>query len=392
MTLIRAGLVFTALGLTACVGGESGDGMTDEGEGANNACSVGSEGCPCTGGGSCDSGLSCLSGVCVDTGTGPGSSPTPINPGGPAPNNPAVENPPSMPAGTPSDAVSTLNAGIILPNEGQPLMNPELDATVILTPDQSAMQVQPLMAGSMVSVNIPFSATGGNVVAAGIRFGDSGPIRTVNIPQAQGQSNAALAFDFQIPASVCNDLANICHDIRCYEFAVTDAGRVSRENIQDIALMCGNCCEPTCQDLLPPGSCSTECLTDADCDEGVTCSMGLCVGEGALHFTLTWSAATDLDLHVMTPTSSELYFGNSMVDSGELDRDNTSGGAGSVENVFFTDPPVGEFSYWVVNYNGREAASFTLQAFKNGALVATQSETLPAQGGLASSMFTIAWP
>jgi hypothetical protein len=81
-----------------------------------------------------------------------------------------------------------------------------------------------------------------------------------------------------------------------------------------------------------------------------------------------------------------------MVDSGELDRDNTSGGAGSVENVFFTDPPVGEFSYWVVNYNGREAASFTLQAFKNGALVATQSETLPAQGGLASSMFTIAWP
>ena len=79
-------------------------------------------------------------------------------------------------------------------------------------------------------------------------------------------------------------------------------------------------------------------------------------------------------------------------DSGELDRDNTSGGAGSVENVCFTDPPVGNFSFWVVNYNGREAASFTLQAFKNGSLVTTHSETLAAEGGLASTMFTVVWP
>lgn len=39
-------------------------------------CPVGSEGCPCTGGGSCDPGLSCNGGMCTDgSGTGPGSGP-----------------------------------------------------------------------------------------------------------------------------------------------------------------------------------------------------------------------------------------------------------------------------------------------------------------------------
>ncbi|MCA9720665.1 MAG: VWA domain-containing protein [Myxococcales bacterium] len=35
----------------------------------NAECPVGSEGCPCTGGGACDAGLSCLSDVCVDAGS-----------------------------------------------------------------------------------------------------------------------------------------------------------------------------------------------------------------------------------------------------------------------------------------------------------------------------------
>lgn len=41
--------------------------------GNDGPCTAGSEGCPCTPGGSCDPGLSCLSGYCVDVGCPIGS-------------------------------------------------------------------------------------------------------------------------------------------------------------------------------------------------------------------------------------------------------------------------------------------------------------------------------
>lgn len=41
--------------------------------GNEGACTAGTEGCPCTPGGSCDPGLSCLSGYCVDVGCPIGS-------------------------------------------------------------------------------------------------------------------------------------------------------------------------------------------------------------------------------------------------------------------------------------------------------------------------------
>jgi hypothetical protein len=47
---------------------------TYEPGGAQPGCPVGSESCPCTPGGSCDPGLTCLSNLCVNTGTGNGGS------------------------------------------------------------------------------------------------------------------------------------------------------------------------------------------------------------------------------------------------------------------------------------------------------------------------------
>lgn len=58
------GLVVAASGFVAqgCGGG-----------GSSSSCTVASEGCPCTAGGSCDTGLTCLSNVCVNTGGGAGT-------------------------------------------------------------------------------------------------------------------------------------------------------------------------------------------------------------------------------------------------------------------------------------------------------------------------------
>jgi hypothetical protein len=394
-------LTYAALlvGVFALIGCGDDDAVADEGDGGS--CSVGEEGCPCTGGGACDRGLTCASDLCVDLGGGPGPN---AGEGG----RDAAGTGGRDAAGTggsgganagsggtvavSGDVASTLNASVILPDEGEPLIDPDLDPTVVIDPPLTPTQTQPLMTGSTVSVSLPFTAGSANVVAAGIRFGDSGPIRTVMLPDAQGQSAATLDFEFQVPASVCDDLANICHSIACYEFAVTSAGTISRANIQDLALLCGACTEPTCQDLLPAGLCTVECQTEADCEPGNACNSGLCVGEGALRFTLTWSSTTDLDLHVVTPTSIEIAYNNKTGDSGELDVDNQSGGTGAVENVFFTAPPAGSYTYFVRNYNGAAAGSFMLQVFKDGNVVATQSETLPAERSADSTRFTVSWP
>jgi hypothetical protein len=54
----------------------------------------------------------------------------------------------------------------------------------------------------------------------------------------------------QVSQSLCGSLSSICHSIKCYEFAVTSAGTISRANITDLAVACNNCSEPSCKGLL----------------------------------------------------------------------------------------------------------------------------------------------
>jgi hypothetical protein len=124
--------------------------------------------------------------------------------------------------------------------------------------------------GGTLNVSITFDAPNANVIGGGIRFGETGPIHVVEVADAVGQTTGTLNFAVQIPASVCDDLSSICHDIKCYEFAVTDAGTVSKANINAVALACGNCDEPSCQDLLT--SCEADpcgCTADEVCVDGV---------------------------------------------------------------------------------------------------------------------------
>jgi len=92
-----------------------------------------------------------------------------------------------------------------------------------------------VVAGQTVNVSIPFTATNSNVTHAGIRFGTTGDIIMVPIDGATGNAAGVLDFSFGIPADLCANLNQICHDIRCYEFAVAGSGtgsfQVSRANI-----------------------------------------------------------------------------------------------------------------------------------------------------------------
>lgn len=162
------------------------------------------------------------------------------------------------------DASEILNEAIQLPVGSYTLDDPETDATVevsqCLDCAGGSFDLHP---GVSTTVGVSFSAPSGNVIGAGIRFGDSGPIHVIPLDAAKGQTNGFMPFTFAVPQEVCEQLGSICHAVTCYEYAVTSAGAVSAANINQVAMACNDCGEATCQALL------TSC---DECAGGVPCS------------------------------------------------------------------------------------------------------------------------
>lgn len=119
-----------------------------------------------------------------------------------------------------------------------------------------------------------------------------------------------------------------------------------------------------------------EACADVTCADGEDCVEGICVGSGALRFSLIWDASGDLDLYVTTPEGSTIYYSAPSADGGELDIDNTTGGEGSVENVFFETPASGEYSVYVDCYSCSDGTDYTIEIAENGNPVGGESGTL----------------
>lgn len=107
-----------------------------------------------------------------------------------------------------------------------------------------------VQAGVDLVAEIKFTAPNKNVVGAGIRFGETGPINFVRIPGVQGQASGTMSVPFRISPETCAALSQICHDIRCYEFALTADGKITAANVTQVALACGKCDEPSCRGLV----------------------------------------------------------------------------------------------------------------------------------------------
>ena len=73
---------------------------------------------------------------------------------------------------------------------------------------------------------------------------------------------------------------------------------------------------------------------------------------GNLKITLLWNFQGDIDLHVTQPNGNTIYYSESKDAStgGFLDVDNVNGGNGSAENVFWENPPQGEYQVKLVYY------------------------------------------
>lgn len=200
--------------------------------------------------------------------------------------------------------------------------------------------------------------------------------------------NMAAGLMLSIPPDLCDQLSRICHDIRCYESARTSAGLITRSNVNQLAMICGGCDEPSCQPLLDM-CVDGECTGDGDCRDGERCVSGQCVGEGLLRFTLSWSEVADVDLYVTTPSGSTIFYGNPTADGGELDRDNVNGGPGSIENIFFDAPSPGQYQVNINNL-GPAAATARVEAFIMGAQV--EQRTLNLGNGDTQMAFTVSYP
>lgn len=125
------------------------------------------------------------------------------------------------------------------------------------------------------------------------------------------------------------------------------------------------------------------CENTIDCTPGSICYSLVCVGEGPVRFSMSWTAETDIDLHVMTPAGNEIYYGDREYDAGTLDVDDCIGGgcatpgAEHVENVFFTDVAMhGVYEFWAVNYDATVDTEVTIEGFLDGSPM-TFTETIP---------------
>jgi len=83
-------------------------------------------------------------------------------------------------------------------------------------------------------------------------------------------------------------------------------------------------------------------------------------GTGEITISMLWDTEDDLDLHVVTPDSSEIYYGNKVAGGGELDIDaNTSSNMmdDPVENIYFETPDGGLYVVSIVDYSDRSSGT-----------------------------------
>lgn len=78
-------------------------------------------------------------------------------------------------------------------------------------------------------------------------------------------------------------------------------------------------------------------------------------GEGSLKITLLWDWYADVDLHVVEPNGTELYFRNTQdtATGGSLDHDDIEGGPDSAENICWEAPPSGDYEVSLVLYRAK---------------------------------------
>jgi hypothetical protein len=138
---------------------------------------------------------------------------------------------------------------------------------------------------------------------------------------------------------------------------------------------CSGTCRTLSSDVASCGACGNVCGSSQACVSGV------CIGQGSLRFTLTWNINGDMDLHVLPPCGTEIFYGRLSACGGTQDRDDVS--SQGPENIFWTGSYTpGRYYVCPESYTGVVAnATWTLTVVRNGVTIATRTGVRGRQDG-----------
>lgn len=102
---------------------------------------------------------------------------------------------------------------------------------------------------------------------------------------------------------------------------------------------------------------ATPSMREQEPDEALVNEAREVGNSGDLKITLLWDFPGDIDLHVVQPSGREIcYLAKTDSESGgSLDVDNRAGGAGSAENIFWQNPPSGQYNVYIHYYQPSSA-------------------------------------
>ncbi|MFU8805411.1 MAG: hypothetical protein ACNA8W_16480, partial [Bradymonadaceae bacterium] len=140
--------------------------------------------------------------------------------------------------------------------------------------------------------------------------------------------------------------------------------------------------------------------SDRICTERQDCVAGTCVDSGPLRISMFWRVATDIDLHILTPTGEALsYRSRNTADGGLFAGDTCIGGScdledggAIVETAHWSDEPThGEYEFWAVNYTGSDSVEVHFEILIDG-VISTFTTTVAAEARVESEHFKIQYP
>jgi len=149
--------------------------------------------------------------------------------------------------------------------------------------------------------------------------------------------------------------------------SATCTGGVCGSSCPAGATNCSGVCRDLQTDTANCGACGRACGASQACVNAV------CVGQGSLRFTMTWDTNGDMDMHLLPPCGTEIYYGRLSACGGTLDRDDTS--VRGPENIFWSGSfTPGTYRVCPEAYTSAVAnALYTLTVVRNGVTVHTSS-------------------